>query len=399
MASKRGPGRPRKQPPEVAQAEELELVEGSTSAAAGGEELEADDVLGELGDDDSRFIVAVWRRVESGTRVGKPEYLYRMSPAEFSLDAVRDRSGGGSYEFRVLRRDDRGRERYFRTTSKLLAGPPKEPGAGASSSNGLPPGGPVAIVPAPAGEELRLIREELERGRRRLARLHRELEEERRKSKTPSLLKELAPILAPIIAPFFKPAKGGTEEFVRALELGVKLGARNGGEDSGLGGFLERVAPSVIQALGNGEQNGAAIASSQNGAGKAIAQPAPHPGNGAAAGSRTGVDQAKLVPLWMQKVPPYLWGVLHSWAAAGMDPAERAHFTVLSLPPDAREELAASCEAQDFPAVTLACLPSAFRAPAVVAWSTRFLEALQDELAPAEGSEEEEEEEEATHGE
>lgn len=366
MPTKRGR---RAKPAEVE--EELEVEGQGAAAPEVGTALELEeDVLGEL-DDEGRYVVSIFRKIESGARVGKPEYVGRITPPEFSLDLVRERFGGGTYEFRVLRRDDRGKERYHRTRTVHIAGAPRP------LSDALPAGGPVAVVPPPASEELRLMREELERSRRARAAMRRKLEELERRPPAPPL--EWLKVLAPVLLPLLKPSRGGTEDFVRALELGVKLGGRGGGGDDSPSGVLVDKALGVVQTImqGGHPPNGAASSSSQ---------PAPGILPGSTNGAGSDVAAAKLVPLWLQKTAPYL-PVLASWARAGDDPASRVGFVLGALDSSAREELGAACEAEDFVPRTLAAMPAPFREPALVTWTTRFLQLVQEELAPVDGEE------------
>lgn len=361
-------GRPRKRPVEDL---ELEDAIGAAPAVVGGDrpELE-DDVLGELEDDAAdRYVVAIWRRVEQGAKLGKLEYLARFSTGEFSLDAVRDRFGGGSYEFRVMRKDDHGREKYHRTRSMVLAGAPKHPGENGPALVGSP----VSVVPPPASEELRLVREELERARRANASVRRKLEELANRPKASPL--EWITALAPIVLPLLKPARPGSDEFVRALELGVKLGGRGGDGDGGALGPIIDKALGVVSTIA---QNGRHDASSQTAPQAAIAS------NGAASAAG-GVAQHKLAPLWMQRAAPY-FPVLMSWAKAGDDPAARVGFVLEALDEQTRDELGRACEADDFVANALAALPAPFREAYAVTWTTRFLQLVQETLAPEEAA-------------
>lgn len=371
MPAKRGKRTKPVKPPEVPEA--LELEEGrelEAEAGPGSVDLD-DDVLGEL-DDESRYVVSIFRRVESGMRTGKLEYVARISPAEFTLDSVRERFGGGTYEFRVLRKDERGRERYHRTRTVHVAGAPRA----IVTDGGPPSGAPVAVVGAPQSETERRVLEELERSRRARAALRRKLEalESRRNQASPV---QWITALAPIVLPFLKASRGGTEEFVRALELGVKLGNR-GGEDSPLGPIVDKALGVVEGIVSHGRQNG--NGSSQTAPGILPAGQAA-PGSAIAANGAGTVAQAKLAPIWLQRAGPY-FPVLAAWARAGDDPAARVGFMVGALDDETRDELGAACEAEDFVPRTLAAMPAPFREPALVTWTTRFLQLVQEQLAP-----------------
>lgn len=358
--------RPAEQPEEETELEPRPIV---LEPAGGGDAEPEEDVLGEL-DDESRFVVSIFRRAESGPKTGKPEYVARMSPAEFSLDTVRERFGGGTFEFRVLRKDDRtGRERYHRTRTVHIAGAPRP----IVVEGGPPAGAPVAVVGPNGADELRLIREELANAMRANRQLRRRLEAITERPATSPL--EWVTALAPILAPFLKPSRSGTEEFVRMLELGVKLGGRAADGESPLGPVVDKALGVVQQIMANGHgQNGAALVPA---GGQAAPVPAIAP-NGA-----TSPAVHKVAPLWLQRAHPY-FPVLHAWARAGDDPAARVGFLLGVLDATTRDELGGACEAPDFVPNTLAALPAVFREPAVVTWVTRFLQLVQEELAPEE---------------
>lgn len=367
---------------------------GETPAGLDGEELEAlnatagtaevDEVLGELEGDESRFVVSIWRRVETGHKAGKPEYLGRLGITEFSLDTIKDRWGGGYFELRVLRRNELGREVYHRTVSRLIAGAPRSGDAFAGAA-GLPAGGPVAVVPAPGAAPGDPRLDALERQNRGLRKL---LRRTLRRLQTPASASPLDMLekVGAIVQSFAGPRRGGGDEtFMRALELGLKLG--EGRESAGAGGgfdkFLEGVAPGISAMLANGNPSTAAgVARQVADARTPRAQTAPVaaiPENGAASAS-TPPAAAKVVPVWLQRVAPY-FGVLHAWATAGQeDAADRARMVLAMLPRSDVDELATAAEAEDFAMATLAILPPPFRAPNAVTWTTRFLEALQREL-------------------
>lgn len=147
--------------------------------------------------------------------------------------------------------------------------------------------------------------------------------------------------------------------------------------ESGLERFLDNVTPAVVGALQEGKPaNGAASASSQTAPGAPAVQV-----NGAANGAGPAVH--KLAPVWLQRAQPH-FGSLYAFAKNGQDPAQVVALLLQYLDAETRDAIGEAAESEKFVEQTLAALPPAFRGADVVLWVTRFLQLLQEELAPAE---------------
>lgn len=350
-ATKRG-GRKRAPapPPPPASTDEFDELPGTDGEP---EERPAtlDALLSSIAGDSERYAVHLYRK-----RAGRPEYIVKLSLEEFSLDNLRERFGGGDYEVRILRRDERNVERFYRTVSVVIAGAPKLDVQPATS---LPPGGPIAVIPAPAPDRI-------DRLERMVAKLAKRLEQPTSASPLDMLEK-----VGAIVQSFRKGENGASGDVMQWLRLGLQLGAKQGGgQPDGFDKFLGELAGPF-----------AALLTQPNGApagGPAMSAPpmmrtapaAPAPGDPAA---------AKLTPVWLQLVAPYL-GFVYQWAKSGDDPKQRAQVALAMIPAQQLESLATAAEAPDFVTSALAALPPAFQQPDVREWTTQFLAAIEGEL-------------------
>jgi hypothetical protein len=337
--------------------------EGTTPATADDAEgvSRLDAILASILPEAERFHVQVFRKPTTGEHAGRPVYLSpKLSLAEFSLDVVRERWGGGSYEFRFMRLDDRGSWRIHRTASQIIDGPPRMLMAEAIPG-GPPTGSPVAVVNAPVDSRL-------DRLEKMLYRLVREQQKQSAPAQ-PSALDMLEKVGA--IIQSFSTSRQGDTDVMQWLNLGLRLGAKSNGdrEPSGMDKFLGDLAGPFASILTGGAQPNVTPATHA----PTMAPPPMRPP------TTPEPHAAKLVPVWLQLVGPYL-GVVHAWARAGDNAAERAGYVLSLLPRAHLEQMGTAAEADDFVPATLAVLPEPFREPGVVSWMTTFLQTLQSEL-------------------
>lgn len=327
-----------------------------------------DALLASIAGEGERFSVHVFRKPTAGEHAGRPVYLApKLALSEFSLDAVRERHGGGNYEFRIMRVDDRGVSRFFRTVSQVIDGPPRAASVDVTPG-GPPPGAPVAVVTSPDAR--------IERLERLVSRLVRELRQPPAPPQ-PGPLDMLEKVGA--IVQSFR-GESADKDVMQWLNLGLKLGSKQGGGDgkeSGLDKFLGELAGPFANIL-NG--NGGPVTPAP------VAMSAPSAPRMAPAHAGPEPAAAKLVPVWLQLVGPYL-NVVYAWARSGDAPADRARMVLNMLPAAHVEAMALAAEADDFVASTLGTLPDAFREPGVVTWTTTFLETLRSELTEEEDTE------------
>ena len=306
--------------------------------------------------------VLVYRRPTSGPNVGKLEYLAPRIPlTEFSFDVVRQRNGGGNYEFRITRPNERGVQQIARTFSQTIAGAPRVDVEPATS---LPPGGPVAVVAAPAVPQP----DRIERLERLVTKLAKRLEQPPAANPLDMLEK-----VGAIVQSFRKGDGGAGGDVMQWLRLGLQLGAKqNGGQPDGFDKFLGELAGPFAQLLT--APNGGAPVTAPTMPGvrtTPLAPPAPTMAGDPAA--------AKLTPVWLQLVAPYL-GFVYGWAKAGDDPRQRAQVALAMIPAPQLETLATAAEAADFVQTSLDALPPAFQQPPVREWMQQFLTAIESEL-------------------
>lgn len=331
-----------------------------------------DELMASMLPEAERYSVQVFRKPSTGPDAGRAVYLSKMALSEFSLDSVRERHGGGTYELRFLRTDERNVPRIYRSFTQAIAGTPK---VDVEPATHLPTGGPVAVIPAPpsSGVELQLaeLRAEL-----------RALREQPRQPQ-PDLVQTIAGVLGIVkqLAPEPSNAAPSVDNIVQFIRLGVRMAARHEprererGGDSGdaVSRLLDRVTDPLVTALTTPH-----AAPAGHAAPAALHVPAP-----GRAHEGPGVHAAKLVPVWLQNAAPY-FPALENWARSGDDAGDRARMVLNVLSRADVEALGEAATAPEFVSSTLAVLPQAFREPATIAWTTQFLQTLEAELTEPE---------------
>lgn len=330
---------------------------------------EIDELVASILPEADRFSVQVFRKPSTGENAGRAVYLSKMGINEFSLDTVRERHGGGTYELRFLRADERGVPRIHRSFTQAIAGAPR---VDVEPATALPAGGPVAVVAPPPSSGLEI----------QLAELRAELRALRQQPPPaqPDLVATIAGVLGVVkqLTPTAPPpsAAPSVDHVLQFVRLGIRMAMRGerpgGGGDSGdaVSRLLDRVTDPLVSAL-TAPHNAAPAAHAPNGAPRV-----PAPGH---APEGPGMHTAKLVPVWLQNAAPY-FPALENWARSGDDPHARARMVLGVLSRSDVETLGEAATAPDFVASTLAVLPPVFREPATVAWATQFLQALETEL-------------------
>jgi len=331
-------------------------------------------LISTIADEHERYVVQVFRKGK--TNGGRPEYLSpRFALSQFSLDAIKERHGGGEYEFRFLKRDARGVERFYRTLQLTIAGPARvEP---AEVTHGAFPQPPIAVVPPPHDERISRLESRIDQ----LVELLYKKANDGPTRAEPNALDMLARVTETVTA-LTRRSSGMSEfrEFMGVLNEFSEMRGSGRERVNGMDRFFDRVAEPMAAALTGGAAANGRRASTHDappaGGNEAPAPLAPPP-------TPAPVSRVPQLPGWLMNVKPYL-PAIHSWALAGEDPKAKVQFVVAVVPNAQLEQIAQAAEVPDFPAHTLAMLPEPFRAPNAAEWTLAFLTELQDTLTEPE---------------
>lgn len=321
------------------------------------EDDEISRVFAELGDAEAS--VYVFRISPSAP---KGAMIDVVSPSEATLEAIKEKFGGGKYYFRV--RDRNGVYVKGRRVTFAIEGAPKP------AADAAPPPTPA---PAPVSDVPNAIIDALRALPQLVATTVRDALGGAAQSTPPR-----DPLVQTLIEKLFdrsqqQPAHDVTatlrlveEARANGIELGKAM-ARNGGsgEDAALGRFLEATGTPLAQSLAR-----------RLDADRQAPRAAP-PGGAPAAPSPN-------VPAWIAQVRGFM-PVLLGWARAGKDPANRAALVAEDASDLAFRQIRKAAELPTFVGDVKDALPE-LCAPDVDEWATEFLTALAAEVlddAPA----------------
>lgn len=335
-----GPGTSRPEPPEEQEPEFFEMLE---DLPGGGE-----------------YKIGIMRYPEGG---GEREWLEKWPADGFELDAVRQKFGGGKYQFRLL---DAG-GRYVKAKTVRLAGRPKpwprpepEPEPGPYDS---PAGGGAAMI-----AELRRLSDRFEQMYRDLRQPDPRYQEQNPADLFASMMTAVNSATEPLRDAFRELSQRDRHEesaVVSALLKGLEIGASRS-QGNGYDSVIDRLGVPLLEYL-QGQGNTAP------GPPSSLANPP--------ADATTMIDSSKLAekrPRWVNFLAPYVPALL-TMAERGLTPELRAAVLLDEIPgglyPQIHDELSRDGFRDEFFAAVQG-------ADAHREWLMAFFDAAVRELSP-----------------